>query len=117
VEVYTLDGDLELSWGKPSNSIQGFCGCCNPIGLALLPDGRCLTTEKGLPRVKLYGTDHSLECVVAGTESFAESAKTGAAYDYSEGLLGGLDAAADATGRVYVLDLAAAEVRVFRRKA
>ena len=54
VEAYTVNGDLESSWGKPSNAIEGFCGCCNPIGLALLPDGRYVTCEKGLPRVKVY---------------------------------------------------------------
>ena len=54
VEVYTVKGDLEFSWGRPSAAIDGFCGCCNPVSLALLPDGRCVTCEKGLPRAKVY---------------------------------------------------------------
>ncbi|HWH69322.1 MAG TPA: hypothetical protein VNT26_08040, partial [Candidatus Sulfotelmatobacter sp.] len=37
VDLYTANGDLELSWGKPSAAIAGFCGCCNPISVALLP--------------------------------------------------------------------------------
>ncbi len=117
VETYTVSGDLELSWGKPTAAIEGFCGCCNPIGLALLPDGRVITCEKGLPRVKVHAADGSLDCVVAGTESFPEHAKAGSARDPSDGTLGGLDAAVDSAGRVYILDLVTAEVRVMRRKA
>lgn len=117
VETYTPGGDLELFWGRPSAAIDGFCGCCNPIGLALLPDGRCVTCEKGLPRVKVYSPEGAFDCVVAGTESFPANAKAGALEDKSDGLLGGLDAAVDGAGRIYVLDLVAAEVRVMRSKA
>ena len=69
------NGDLEFFWGKPSAAIEGFCGCCNPIGLALLPDGRYVTCEKGLPRVKVYSAEGVFESVVAGAESFPENAK------------------------------------------
>jgi hypothetical protein len=117
VEVYTISGDLELFWGKPSAGIAGFCGCCNPIGLAILPDGRCATCEKGLPRVKVYSTDGTFESVVAGSESFPENARNGAIQDKSDGMLGGLDAAVDTEGRIFVLDLVAADVRVMKRKA
>ena len=47
----------KASWGTASMGIEGFCGCCNPINLALLPDGRFVTCEKGLPRVKIYSAD------------------------------------------------------------
>ncbi len=116
VESYTFNGDLELSWGKPSGAIDGFCGCCNPIGLAMLPDGKCVTCEKGLPRVKVHAADGSLDCVVAGPESFAENAQTGSVQDLSDGAMGGLDAAVDSGGRIYILDLVARQVRVMRRK-
>ncbi len=68
-------GELEFAWGKPSAGIEGFCGCCNPVGLAMLPDGRCVTCEKGLPRVKVYSTEGVFESVVAGPETFPENAK------------------------------------------
>ena len=117
VEAYTVNGDLEFFWGKPSAAIDGFCGCCNPIGLALLPDGSYVTCEKGLPRVKVYSAQGAFESVVAGAESFFENAKAGALKARSDGLLGGLDAAVDSQQRIYILDLVANDVRVMKRKA
>lgn len=113
-EAYTFDGDLEAAWGKPSAAIDGFCGCCNPVGLAILPDGRVVTCEKGLPRVKVIGTDGELESVVAGTESFAANRASAEAGDITRG---GLDAAVDDRGRIHVLDRIASEIRVLQRKA
>jgi hypothetical protein len=114
VEVYTAGGDLEQTWGQPSNGIRGFCGCCNPTGLAMLPDGRYVTCEKGLPRVKVCSAEGKLDCVVAGTESFPENTK---AHSMADCTVGGLDAEADEQGQVYVLDLITCGVRVMRRKA
>ena len=116
VEAYTVDGDFEFAWGKPSAAIDGFCGCCNPINIALLPDGRFVTCEKGLPRVKVYGRDGDFESVVAGAESFPENAKSTAGGG-SDCAYGGLDAAVDSTGQIHVLDLVAEEVRIMARKA
>ena len=89
IEAYTKEGALELSWGKPSAAIEGFCGCCNPIAVAMLSDGRLVTCEKGLPRVKVYSATGMFESVVAGPESFPQNAKAGAARDLSDGTLGG----------------------------
>jgi hypothetical protein len=116
VEAYTFTGDLEFSWGKPTMAIDGFCGCCNPVNLALLPDGRYVTCEKGLPRVKIYREKGEFECVVAGPESFPESLRTGAGLSKSDGSMAGLDAAVDSRGRIFVLDQLAGEIRVMARK-
>ena len=114
VESYTVDGDFEGSWGVVSMGITGFCGCCNPINLALLPDGRFITCEKGLPRVKIYSAEGAFESVVAGVEAFAENAKVCGPSDCTTG---GLDAVADAQGWIYILDLVAGDVRVMKHKA
>jgi hypothetical protein len=115
VEIYTFDGDFEGAWGKPTAAIEGFCGCCNPIGLAQLPDGRIVTCEKGLPRVKIYSACGEFESVVAGPESFPENAK--ACSSLNDCAHGGLDAAVDSQGRIYILDFVAGDVRVMKRKA
>lgn len=116
VEAYTPNGNFEFAWGKPSAAIEGFCGCCNPVNIAVLPDGKVVTCEKGLPRVKVY-SEGVLESVVAGPESFSENAAASAKQDGSEFPHAGLDAAADAAGRIYVLDLVTADVRVMTRKS
>lgn len=114
LELYTPEGDFEGSWGSASMGIKGFCGCCNPINLALLPDGRLVTCEKGLPRVKVYSADGQFESVVAGVESFVENGKACGPADCTAG---GLDAVVDAQGLIYILDLVTGDVRVMKRKA
>jgi len=103
IEAYTFDGDLETSWGVPSTTIEGFCGCCNPTHLAVLPDGGFVTSEKGLPRVKVYDSQGKFQCVVAGCESFTDDT-----------ILAGV--AVDSKGRVLVLDPVKKSVRVFVKK-
>jgi hypothetical protein len=112
VEAYTFDGDLEFAWGTAGAAIESFCGCCNPSNLALLPDGRTVTFEKGIPRVKVYTADGRLDAVVAGAETFAENAKVCGPNDCT---LGGLDGVVDAQGRVYTLDLVANHILVMER--
>ena len=113
VEAYTFDGDLEFSWGKGGAAIESFCGCCNPINLALLRDGRVVTFEKGIPRVKIYNAQGAFELVVSGAETFAENAKICGPNDCT---LGGLDGVVDSRGRVFILDLVAANIRVMQPK-
>ena len=114
VEAYTVEGDWEGAWGKPSAAIEGFCGCCNPIAIAALADGRVVTCEKGIPRVKIYSAAGEIESVVAGAESFPENAH--ACTDLNDCVHGGLDAAVDSQGRIHILDIVASEVRVMKRK-
>jgi sugar lactone lactonase YvrE len=113
VELYTPEGDLELSWGRPGAAIENFCGCCNPIATAPHKDGRLVTLEKGIPRVKVYTAKGVFESVVAGPESFAENAKVCGPNDCT---LGGLVAAVDAKGRIYILDLVVGNIRVMEEK-
>lgn len=117
IEAYTPNGDLESFWGVPAGSIQGFCGCCNPVGLALMRDGSCVTAEKGMPRAKTYSADGTLQALVAGPEAFPENGRVGAVNNKSDGLLGGLDVAVDEQGTIFVLDLVAENISVWRKKA
>ncbi|MCK5146372.1 hypothetical protein KAR48_06420 [bacterium] len=73
VENYATDGRRVSSWGKASYNIKGFSGCCNPTHLAVMKNGRFVTSEKGLPRVKVYGPSGELEAVVAGPNEFKEN--------------------------------------------
>jgi len=113
VEAYTADGDRELAWGRYSAAMDGFCGCCNPIALDTLPDGRIVTCEKGIPRVKIYANDGTFECVVAGAESFPENLR---ANEGGEALRGALDATVDSRGRICILDPVSGTVRIMARK-
>ncbi|MCX7426563.1 MAG: hypothetical protein NTW96_13185 [Planctomycetia bacterium] len=47
IETYTPDGHYEtpLAWGTPGLEIEGFCGCCNPVNIAIFSDGRIVTAE------------------------------------------------------------------------
>ncbi len=103
LENYTSDGTLRSSWEKTSMGIEGFCGCCNPTHIAILPDGSFVTSEKGLPRVKILNQSGDLTAVVAGPEHFKEGTV-------------GLDLAVDSLGRILVLDPSAGVVRIFKKK-
>ncbi|MBD3267917.1 hypothetical protein GF373_14725 [bacterium] len=117
VETYTANGNMQAWWGE-FNCIapEGFCGCCNPVNIALLPDSAgFIACEKGLTRVKIYDMGGKFLGFVAGTEQFKDHdtalAKPSHSLAYS-----GLDAAVDSTGRVLVLDPATAEIRIFKKK-
>ena len=102
LENYTLDGDFRSSWGEFTIDIEGFCGCCNPTHFVLLDDGRFITSEKGIPRIKEYNRLGNLESVVAGPDQFIEGTV-------------GLDLARDSGGKIYVLDPMKKEVRIFKK--
>lgn len=100
VETYDRNGNLKASWGRPSQAIEGFSGCCNPTDLLSLDDGRWVTAEKGIPRVKVYTAAGVFESVVAPPSALSVTAS-------------GMDLAVDSAGRVLVLDPPAKVIRVF----
>lgn len=116
IEAYTLDGDLEFWWGEPSANIEGFCGCCNPVNFALLPDHGFVTSEKGLVRVKVYNSDGGFVGVVAGHEQLTDGVQAKICDTPEECQGAGLDVAADADGRIYILDPPEDVIRIFARK-
>jgi hypothetical protein len=103
LENYRANGDLIGSWSQSADGIEGFCGCCNPTHVAITPNGRFVTSEKGLARVKLYSPVGDFVGVVAGPEQFDEGTV-------------GLDLAVDSSGRILVLDPKRGAVRVFVEK-
>jgi len=117
IEAYTPEGLLEqpLSWGTTGFDIKGFCGCCNPAAMAIFPDGRFVTGEKGLPRVKVYSPEGHFQCVVAGPKTLDPTAKN-AEDTRDEHKLTAVDLAVDSNSQVLVLDPKAKAVRIFVRK-
>lgn len=101
--VYFEEGKFTGAWGESGQNLEGFCGCCNPTDIALLPDGRIATAEKGLPRIKVYTASGEFDTVVAAPDSVSRTAE-------------GFDLAADDGGRIYALDRPAKVVRVYEQK-
>jgi sugar lactone lactonase YvrE len=104
IKLYSQAGELISAWkSNPATGIGGFSGCCNPSHIALCPDGRIATSEKGIPRIKLYSPAGDFIGVVAGPESF----KAGQLP---------CDIAVDKKGRVCALDPATGRIRIFVEK-
>jgi len=103
LENYTADGDFRSSWGEYSMKIDGFCGCCNPSHFIILDDGSFVTSEKGIPRVKVYNRLGNLVSIIVGADQFIEGTV-------------GLDLAKDSSQRIYVLDPKKRMVRIFEKK-
>ncbi len=73
LQQYDEKGNLLNEWSKSSLNVEGFCGCCNPAHFTFLPDGRFVTSEKGMPRIKIYDEKGKLESVVAPPSKFVEN--------------------------------------------
>jgi hypothetical protein len=103
LENYTADGNLREHWNNTSMMTEGFSGCCNPAYFTFLPDGRFVTSEKGLVRVKTYKPSGEFDGVVAAPVKFEEEGKAP-------------DVATDSAGNVYALDFDKKMIRVFEPK-
>lgn len=114
IEAYTFDGDYEFSWGKFSTNIEGFCGCCNPINIAVLADDSFVTCEKGLARIKLYDPEGAFVGVVAGPQQFGATPHICSTPEQCQS--GGYDVAVDTRDRIYILDTIRNVVKIFSRK-
>lgn len=103
IALYNNLGSRSKSWGISSLAAKGFSGCCNPTDIALTKDGGFITSEKGIPRIKLYDKNGKFVCIIAPPEAFDSTSE-------------GLDVAVDSKGRVLVLDTKRKSIRVFERR-
>ena len=116
IEAYTADGALELSWGDTNMNVEGFCGCCNPVYFTRLPDGRFVTSEKGLNRIKIYSATGKFIGVVAGVEHLVKDLELAKQACTNCQIGFGFPVACDAASRVLALDPATRDVRIFTPK-
>jgi len=101
LERYRSNGDIVTSWYRPSLELEGFSGCCNPTHIAFNSQGRLVTSEKGLVRVKIYEvTAGSFEELVVGSKSFRVAQSLS-------------DMVVDPSDRILVLDSRQKAVRIF----
>ena len=103
IQNYTETGSLRAHWGKPSFSIQGFAGCCNPVQFSILSNGNFVTCEKGIVRIKVYNPAGELESVVASPADFELDSEAA-------------DLTIDDNDDIYALDVSRQMIRKFERK-
>jgi len=102
VTSWTLDGKMVASFGRFGMAKpEDFVGCCNPVNVAIAPDGAIVTAEKVIARVKVFGKDRGLLAVI-GPEHFDPMCRH-------------IHVAVDSTGRIVAADPERRTIAVFRR--
>ena len=100
VSSWTLDGTPIRHFGKFGLlNPEDFVGCCNPVNIALAPNGTIVTAEKVIPRIKVYNTEGKLLALI-GPEHFDSKCTR-------------LHLAIDSQGRIFVADPIRLEVKIF----
>jgi len=103
VDTYDLDGQLVAQWGRSGTARpEEFAPCCNPVSVAITPDGLIVVADKAPARVKLFDTAGRMVAYI-GPEYFNAASRK-------------MDLAVDPGGRIYVADPQARTVRRFLRK-
>lgn len=115
IVTFTFAGEIGAIWGGAKSSGDSFFGCCNPTYLAVTPEGRIVTSEKGLPRVRVYGVDGELEGVVAASDELGVRVESLTDPRVSQ-RRSALSIAVDNSGRVVVLDRTDSLLRIFLPK-
>lgn len=103
VEYHSADGELKRSFGKASDKPEDFAGCCNPIDIAIFPDGRVATAEKGISRIKLYQPDGAYLGMIEKPDVFPANPP-------------GIDLAIDSKGRILAVEPSHSNIRVYAPK-
>ncbi len=100
LQNYTASGRLRSYIQRSSFGIDGFSGCCNPVHFTFLPDGRFVTSEKGIIRIKVIIGTGEVESVVAPPELFRDGTRAPAV-------------AAGDNGNILALDFDRNMIRIF----
>lgn len=100
VTKWALDGSPVGKFGKFGMiEPDDFVGCCNPVNVAMTPDGMIVTAEKMVARVKVYSPDGALLALI-GPEHFDPACTH-------------IHLAVDRNGRILAADPVRREVKVF----
>ncbi len=102
VTSWTLDGTMVASFGRfGMTRPEDFVGCCNPVNVAIAPDGSLVTAEKMVARVKVFGKDRTLLAVI-GPGPFDPMCRH-------------IPVAVDSSGRIVTADPERRTIEVFER--
>ena len=100
VTTWNLQGQRLGFFGKFGMSDPAdFVGCCNPVNIAVTPDGKIVTAEKMVARVKVYEPEGKLLAVI-GPENFDPNCLQ-------------IHLAVDSRGRILAGDTVRREVKIF----
>jgi hypothetical protein len=102
VRRFDTEGKSICDWGKSSEGVDGFGGCCNPMNLAFGADGSVYTAEDTTGRIKRYSSDGELLSVVGAADLVPGCTKVSI----------GVDSTGD---QVYMLDISRNHVAVMSR--
>ncbi len=72
IETWSIDGRKISGFGEPGTAPGAFCGCCNPVHFAVVPQG-FLTAEKGINRIKILDRDGEFTEFVSVNNDFNQS--------------------------------------------
>lgn len=103
MQLYTYVGEMKRFWEKPGNTVEGFCGCCNPANFCILPNGNFITSEKKIVRIKEYSPSGELIGIVASPNDFIDEGTAP-------------DVVCDLSGRVFALDKDKKLIRIYTKK-
>ena len=112
VESYDSDGALLRQWGGRTRDLSGFNGCCNPVSLLALNDGRIITGERGQSRIKLFSAAGTFESLIAGPEDFGAVTDLALTSERDDCSGGGIDLTAGPEETLYGLDRSTGTVLV-----
>ncbi len=100
VTTCSATGTGPSAWGEGGTKRpEQFCGCCNPVSVAVMPDESIVTAEKTIPRVKVYAPGGRKLLAMTSEDSMPKGC-------------GALPVVTDAEGDIYMLF--SGTVKVFR---